>query len=352
MESTDTYQLYGLNVFFLISSGLIFFLIITFLIVLYNTILEKYDTYLKKFDSINEPLLLHCFEKGVNPNIFPSFIRTKRLRNQIVYFASQLKGNKLTIASQLYIHLGFFKKDLQDLNHYSRLSQTLALKRLRTFKINLPNDYWKAILSNENPIMIWSSLEYLVQVKREKSLLWVLNYAYFNKDLKKGMILHLFSCIAEKHPETISFLLRYVDDPELVELILKTLVSYPCAESLVDVISSIKSNSDTESIIAATKVLSSIPSEESLEVFKKLRSHSHWVVRMVIAKSLSSYEYETIREILLQSSIDISYLVRSSAVFSLIKHSPESDNDISDIVNDTDHPSNDILNNFTLKSAG
>lgn len=265
---------------------------------------------------------------------------------QIVKLAAALSGKEKTKLRLLYEHLGFFDEDAFFLRRGSYKKQVEALARLRQLEIVLPDIAWQYMLQHRSLIFRWATMEYLITVKRDKSLLWLTAFICHPMNQSQGVIQHLFSCLAKHSPESLLVLLEHAPNTMVIEQALRTLAVYPQPAAVSLVIAHLKTTESEETFIAAIKALGAAPNEKTLDLFRIAIRHYHWVVRLQIGKALQNFAMEESEDLLRILAEDSSYYVRKQAMETLNALQGQTSKLYREIAEDEDHPSNDLLHHI------
>lgn len=261
------------------------------------------------------------------------------LRDFIVRFAGTVMGREKELLGTLYESLGFSIQDASLIHHGSNLEMAEALARCRTLEFDLPDAEWKFLLSHPKLTYRWAALEYLIAVKKKFSLPWLFVFFSENRNRKKGVMQHLLSCVAKSAPESIPTILDFSDDELISEQCLRVLAVYPQPGLEDRIIRSMRSSSSDESFIAAVKALGAAPSLTSLNLFRLASTHSHWVVRLEIARALVHFDEPEALGLLSQLATDSSYHVRLRTIETLLDLGVVATEVSQEILISTDHPS-------------
>jgi HEAT repeat protein len=335
-----TFSIYELKL--AVGFGFLLFVGIGCLILIIKSSLRAYDAYLRKNINHDEQVIFDFIRSG-NKQINRQLTVNSALRDFIAEIAHTVVGEEKTKLMVLYTHLGFTVKDYRSLRAMRLEPKMLALSRCRKLGIPLPDEAWDWLLKVRDPYLKWAALEYLIEIKREKSLPFLFQYLFTTKNLNRGIGLHLLACLAKKRPETVAFLLDHVEEESLLVLILRTLAIYPHPGAEASIASHIKDSAPRELLIATAKALAAHESELSLKILVQLSTHNDWVVRTIIAKALAAYPVPESLAALKELSVDFSYPVRDNAVTSLLKLSTISAEIVQEIREQSFHPSHLIL---------
>ena len=301
---------------------------------------QKWDK--RKFFHIEEDVLTYLDEGGELLD-FPRKYRVNSVREHLVTLGLNLNGVEKRRLIDIYKSFGFYDSDLKDLCSGRKKKKSYALRRARILGFKLKNEQWLALFKEKSPVFRWAVMEYLISVKREKAIPWMFSFLTDSRNDRYGIIQHLFCCLADTSRETILTVLNYSEDSLIVEQCLRTFSVYPYMKAEPSIVAQMRSDRSEEAYISAVRALGGVVTPKVLSIFSLSAAHPHWVVRMIIAKSLLKINDEKAYGILKKFSEDVNYYVRLHTIKALLEVREEVQDFIQEISSNKDHPSHQLL---------
>ena len=278
------------------------------------------------------------------------------LRDRLHQLSFSFKGEIKDRFQDLYCKLGFADQDINMLSSFNLKNAISALNRLLSLGTHVPNTHFEKMLAHHNLIFRWLAMELIIRQEKKFAYSWLIFFIHDHRNRNKGILLHLLTIFAQYSAEEIPNLLAYSNDDFLNEILLDCLSRYPIPNTEDIILRSInfsldepiKPNISRHVLINAIKAMVAIPSPKFLPFFVKAVHYPDNIVREFLARNLANYHNLDAIRLLEELTVDFDYQVREDTIKALIKKKPLSEEVLTTIRCNLDHPSHYILEDFEM----
>lgn len=308
----------------------------------------------KYFDAIRE--VLHSYQNEMNKKIIHKIIyeggkdlhkllnleSVTELRNLIADMATNLRGESFQRLKQLYQDLNLVEKDIEALMSKRTNKRMRAINRLEKLRQPIPFELHTQLLYDFDPTIRMLAMVLMIHLYKKKSTPYIISFIEEGRYQFKGHLFYLIQELGKYDRSAISFLFERINDETFEEALLISASMAPPIGFDEVIYHKLTKSSGPFVIVWALRVLDHYPSEKYFYLFKILKSHPFWAVRLQVIRSYCQTMIAIEENFLEDFLSDPNYLVRLEASKNLVLNFKQT-LVFQKIQNDLNHPSNSII---------